>query len=228
MYPIISGESGKEQAFGVKLVTSKDIPAVLKSLGKESLLYNRITPLLKNVLVENDRDEIFTPDSRLAGTDISYWLSYDLHLKKLFCGYAAVGPRKSYCPIYDELLKKAPLYFDRGLPMPSIIYVSYFLNIYLEAFKALNFTLVRKTPKKQIILRPDTLPSWQGMNNEILIANTLALMLLTGQTSFWEDGNETSIILWGSLWQKAIWENVTKPSSSNTHYDCIYKLIKKN
>jgi hypothetical protein len=55
----------------------------------------------------------------------------------LFCGYAAVAPRTSYCPIYDELLKKAPLYFDRGLPMPSIIYISYYLSIYLETFKPL-------------------------------------------------------------------------------------------
>jgi hypothetical protein len=53
-------------------------------------------------------------------------------------------------------------------------------------------------------------------------------MLLTGQTSFWEDGKETPIILWDSLWQKVMWENITRSSSNNTHYDCVYKLIKKN
>jgi hypothetical protein len=228
MYPIISGKEGEYEAFGIGLVTDKDVPVFLKSIGKESLWYNKITPLLKRILEENTRDEIFAPDSRLVGTDIATWLDCDLHLKTLFCGYAAVAPRTSYCPIYDELLKKAPLYFDRGLPMPSIIYISYYLSIYLETFKALNFTLVRKTPKKQIVDIPHILPSWQGKDNEILIANTLALMLLTGQTSFWEDGKETPIILWDSLWQKVMWENITRSSSNNTHYDCVYKLIKKN
>jgi len=230
MYPIISGtgEDRHYEAFGVRLVTDKDIPAVLKCLGKESLLFNNVMPLLKKALEENETERIFNSTSIFGTTDIEAWLSSTLPSCSAVCGYSAIASKITLSRIYDELLKIAPLYFDRGEQMQTLIYPSCLLSSYLEVFKEIGFTLVRSTKKKEIIGETLILPSWRGNDNEILTANTMALMLLTGQTSFIDDGEERSIILWGKPWEKVTWENKTKPYAHHNSYACTYKLIKKN
>lgn len=220
MYPIITQKGPRKNGqmayyvFGVKLTPSNDIDEVLSTMECPKLKKDNSRPILKNFLKENEKENVF---SKLCGKSeftLEDWLNSKEQNLNSFYGIvfnSIADATKGYYPeIYDEILDVAKKFFTIGEQSPfNSIFVSTNLAFYIKVFEALGFSLQKSTEKK-IIASSSQIPCmWNGAHINIIKANTMALMMLTNQTTYYDNGIEVPIVLDGVKRTPTTWEDIT-------------------
>ena len=220
MYPIITEKGLREDGqieydvFGVKVISSKNIEEALKNAGYPDLLRANNKPILANIKKENESPNIFFTRSVKGTLSFQEFLNspeQDLLNFNSIVFNSLLCTQKSYYPeVYDEILSLAESFFiiNKKIPLTSLC-VSSTMALYFKLFKEIGFSLQKGTKGKIVVSRPNITCEWQGANINILKANTIALMLLTNQTSYFEDGTEYPIILDGIERTPTTWEVIS-------------------
>ncbi len=232
MYPIITEERQLDDhktlysAFGAKLEPIGDLSTPLDSFSQLKDI------VLKNILQQSDKDTIFFPYSRDKHTaDISLWLESSpeyIAQKTGMFRYAAVAPiyctNKIYSDVYDQMLEMFELYFSQDAVTQSKIYMFKKLSKYMKAFQSIGFRIVRSTEKKMIVDDSNIKAAWIGTNTALLKANTEALMLLLGRSTYVDDKVEKKFILDGKERKLIPHQETTPEWAANGQFYSTYGL----
>lgn len=212
MYPIATekglNEDGQMQydVFGVKLKEHYAIKSVLEIMQKTRWLETSSDGNLFNkILCENERASIFSKKRR-GDIDYEQWPDIDWKIIRDYFQFSSIG-LSVYSSIFSEILSLAPEYFGGGTRQVSRIYLSRRLNTYLDVFHRIGFKIYRNTEIKEFVGKPNIKPEWCGGNMGIARANAMALMLLTGETTYFDGQDEQPIIINGVVRTKLNWQD---------------------
>lgn len=188
MYPIATekgiNEKGKMEyeIFGVKLKEKYAVEEVLKAMGKESLLRDGgPMPLFRIILNENKRNSIFTKHCEKNYYSQNFWP--DDISKEDFSFLLELVSVGEYELLIQEILKISKKYFDGNKKPVSRLYISSTLSKYLEVFHEINFKIHRSTEKRIVVGKP----AFLNHNTGVAKRNAMALMLLTGETTYFDE-----------------------------------------
>lgn len=196
------------ELFGIKLMPEYDIRQTLEWLRKTSMLDDQNSLLNKVLRIDNNKN-VYTKTSDPKG---SFDLNLDWELiKELGLVLQSIRNQDTYMGFeYNELITTARRFFEivaeKEEKYARKLDIS--LNLYdaLTTLHTLDFKIIRTTEKREVRGHPRISASNGYGNISLAKYNSLILMLLSGKTTYMDNGIETPIIVDGVLRRPYNWQ----------------------